>query len=203
MEESRRKLDVVARAIAQRPAKQVSLPEEPSRAAVGVVLEARPDDVHVLFIHRAEHPADPWSGHMGFPGGRLDPGDPGVYGTVLREVYEEIGIDLGRHARLLGPIDEVQGVARGRHLPLVISPFVFALESPVEPRPNHEVQSVLWVPLSFLAEPRNESIVEYFIDGQTMRLPAYIYRDRTIWGLTFRMIRSFLETMAALEERRV
>ena len=28
-----------------------------------------------------------------------------------------------------------------------------------------------------------------------MRLPAYIYRDRTIWGLTFRMLRSFLEVV--------
>jgi hypothetical protein len=28
-----------------------------------------------------------------------------------------------------------------------------------------------------------------------MRLPAYIYQDRTIWGLTFRMIRGFLEVV--------
>jgi len=69
----------------------------------------------------------------------------------------------------------------------------------VEPRPNHEVQSVLWVPLSYLAEPSNESIVEYFINGQQMRLPAYIYRDRTIWGLTFRMIRGFLEVLSRQE----
>ena len=33
-------------------------------------------------------------------------------------VMEEIGIDLKRAARLIGPIDELQGVARGRHLPL-------------------------------------------------------------------------------------
>ena len=159
---------------------------------MALVLEPRADDVHLFFIHRAEHEADPWSGHMGFPGGRKDPDDPDVLQTVLREVHEEVGIDLRHHGRLIGPIDEVQGVARGHQLPLVISPFVFALEEPVEPRPNHEVQSVLWVPLEFLADSANESIVEYFINGQPMRLPAYIYRDRTIWGLTFRMIQSFL-----------
>src|SRR5438552_3154213 len=129
-------------------------------------------------------------------GGRKDPEDPDVLNTVLREVHEEVGIDLRRQARLIGPIDEVQGVARGRQLPLVISPFVFVLETAVEPRPNHEVQSVLWVPLSYLAEPSNESIVEYSINGQQMRLPAYIYQDRTIWGLTFRMIRGFLEVVS-------
>ena len=193
---SRKKLEALERSLRAHRAQRVALDGEPSRAAVAMVLEPRADDVHLFFIHRAEHEADPWSGHMGFPGGRKDPDDPDVLQTALREVYEEVGIDLRRHARLIGPIDELQGVARGRQLPLVISPFVFALEEPVEPRPNHEVQSVLWVPLDFLAEPANESIVDYFINGQPMRLPAYIYRDRTIWGLTFRMIRSFLDVVS-------
>jgi len=196
MDFARKKLEAVERALrAHRPVR-VSLEGEPARAAVGMMLEPRDDDVHLFFIHRAEHEADPWSGHMGFPGGRKDPEDPDVLDTVVREVFEEVAIDLRRQARLIGPLDEIQGVARGRQLPMVISPYVFALEKPVEPRPNHEVQSVLWVPLSFLSEPSNESIVEYAINGQPMRLPAYIYQDRTIWGLTFRMIRSFLEVVA-------
>jgi 8-oxo-dGTP pyrophosphatase MutT (NUDIX family) len=200
MERARDKLGAVERALRAHRPLHVSLDVEPSRAAVAILLELRPDDLHLLFIHRAEHENDPWSGHMGFPGGRKDPEDPDLLNTVVREVHEEIGVDLRRAARLIGPIDELQGVARGRQLPLVISPFVFALERPVEPRPNHEVQSVLWVPLSFLAEPNNESIIEHFIDGQPMRLPAYIYRDRTIWGLTFRMIRTFLEVLGRDEE---
>jgi 8-oxo-dGTP pyrophosphatase MutT (NUDIX family) len=200
MERARDKLGAVERALRAHRPLHVSLDVEPSRAAVAILLELRPDDLHLLFIHRAEHENDPWSGHMGFPGGRKDPEDPDLLNTVVREVHEEIGVDLRRTARLIGPIDELQGVARGRQLPMVISPFVFALERPVEPRPNHEVQSVLWVPLSFLAEPNNESIIEHFIDGQPMRLPAYIYRDRTIWGLTFRMIRTFLEVLGRDEE---
>ena len=193
MDAARKKLEAFEEALRRHEPRRVSLDGEPSRAAVAMVLEPRADDLHLFFIHRAEHDADPWSGHMGFPGGRKDPEDPDVLNTVLREVHEEVGIDLRRQARLIGPIDEVQGVARGRQLPLVISPFVFVLETAVEPRPNHEVQSVLWVPLSYLAEPSNESIVEHLINGQPMRLPAYTYQDRTIWGLTFRMIRGFLE----------
>jgi len=196
MEAARNKLEAVEQALRRHRPARVSLDGEPSRAAVAMVLEPRHDDLHLFFIHRAEHDADPWSGHMGFPGGRKDPEDPDVLNTVLREVDEEVGIDLRRQARLIGPIDEVQGVARGRQLPLVISPFVFVLETAVEPRPNHEVQSVLWVPLSYLAEPSNESIVVYSINGQPMRLPAYVYQDHTIWGLTFRMIRGFLEIMS-------
>lgn len=193
MERSRRKLESLERALRRHRPQRVALDGSPMRAAVGMILDPRPDDLHLFFIHRAEVDGDPWSGHMGFPGGRMDPEDPHVLGTVLREVDEEVGIDLSREGRLIAPLDEIQGVARGRHLPLVISPFVFALERPVEPRPNHEVQSVLWVPLSFLAAPENESLVEHRIDGQPMRLPAYVYRERTIWGLTLRMIRSLLE----------
>jgi len=193
MRGARKKLEAVEHALRAHDPIRVSLEGEPSRAAVGMVLEARDDDVHIFFIHRAEHEADPWSGHMGFPGGRKDPEDPDVLDTVLREVHEEVGIDLRRHARLIGALDEIQGVARGRQLPLVISPFVFALDEPVEARPNHEVQSVLWVPLAFLADPGNESIVKHSINGQSMELPAYVYAERTIWGLTFRMVRSFLE----------
>jgi 8-oxo-dGTP pyrophosphatase MutT (NUDIX family) len=174
---------------------RVSLEGEPARAAVAMLLEPRPDDVHLFFIHRAEFAGDPWSGHMGFPGGRKDPGDPSVMETVVREVHEEVGIDLVRHGRLVTALDEIQGVARGRHLPLVITPFVFAVEQAWEPRPNHEVQGTLWVPLSFLADPANESVIEHSIDESRMRLPAYIYADRTIWGLTFRMVRSFLDVL--------
>ena len=37
-----------------------------------MVLANQPDGPSVLFIERARHPGDPWSGHMAFPGGRVD-----------------------------------------------------------------------------------------------------------------------------------
>lgn len=160
-----------------------------------MIFEPREDDLHLFFIHRAESPGDPWSGHMGFPGGRKDPEDRDVLGTVIREVREEVGIDLDRHARLIAPLDEIQGVARGRQLPLVISPFAFVLEEAVEPRPNYEVQSTLWVPHTFLADRGNQSEMRYGIDGKEVYLPAYVFRDRTIWGLTLRMIQGLLDVI--------
>ncbi|MGH7896913.1 MAG: NUDIX hydrolase [Candidatus Binatia bacterium] len=180
--------------LAHRP-KLVSLQGEPFRAAVAVIFEERPDDVYGLFIHRAVNQHDPWSGHMGFPGGGKEPSDPDVHETVLREVEEEIGLDLRKCARPIGRLDEIRGVARGRQLDLVISPFVFVMRESAECKLNHEVQSVLWVPLSFLEDAGNESIVEHRINDLPMRLPAYIYQDRTIWGLTFRMLQNLLEVI--------
>lgn len=195
MGKGRSKLDALERALARHRARRIELDSEPTRAAVGMIFEPRDDDLHLFLIHRAEFAGDPWSGHMGFPGGRKDPEDDDMLSTVVREVREEVGIDLEREARLLGPLDEIQGMARGRHLPLVISPFAFVVEGPIEPRPNHEVQSTLWVPHSFLADRRNQSEIEYRIDGQKVYLPAYVFQDRTIWGLTFRMIQGLLDVL--------
>ncbi len=194
---SARKLARVEAALRARLPTMVTLEGSPTRAAVAMTLDPREDDLYCFFIHRAEADGDPWSGHIAFPGGRKDDTDPDALATVYREVREEVGIDLARSARLLGPLDEIQGVARGQQLPLVISPFLFVLQEPVDVVPDRrEVQSVLWVPISFLEDPRNESIVEHRIHEQLLRLPAYIYQDRTIWGLTFRMVRNFLDVIA-------
>ncbi|KAJ2898123.1 hypothetical protein IWW38_001489, partial [Coemansia aciculifera] len=48
----------------------------------------------LLLIQRAKYPGDPWSGHIGFPGGKREPTDASDQATAEREVLEELGIDL-------------------------------------------------------------------------------------------------------------
>ncbi|HYN43940.1 MAG TPA: NUDIX domain-containing protein, partial [Thermoanaerobaculia bacterium] len=55
------------------------------KAAVAVILRDGDGGVELLFIRRAEHPRDPWSGQMGLPGGRVDPGDASPLAAALRE----------------------------------------------------------------------------------------------------------------------
>ena len=63
------------------------------RAAVALVLRERDDGrPELLFIRRAEHEKDPWSGHMGFPGGRAERGDASLEATAVRETLEETGL---------------------------------------------------------------------------------------------------------------
>ena len=87
---------------------------------------------------------------MALPGGRRDPDDADVIATAVREAREEVGVDLTVDAEPIGRLDELRAVARHRPLDLVISPVVFALHRPVSltlsPR---EVESAVWVPLSF------------------------------------------------------
>jgi ADP-ribose pyrophosphatase YjhB (NUDIX family) len=95
------------------------------RAAVALVIAPDGDDLAALLIERAQHPLDPWSGHMAFPGGRHDAADPSLERTAIRETLEEVGIDLIRDSRFVAPLDEIRAQARSRDLDMVISPFLF------------------------------------------------------------------------------
>ena len=69
------------------------LPSEGQRrAGVAMVLRGDPTDPEVLFIERARHPLDPWSGHMAFPGGRVEQEDATSRAAAERETREEVGL---------------------------------------------------------------------------------------------------------------
>jgi len=151
----------------------------------------------VLLIRRAEHEHDPWSGHMAFPGGRFDPGDHDLLHTAIRETREEVGLDLSENATLLGPLEPLPAIARGRRIGITIAPFVFALERHVELSPNHEVEETLWANLGRLASGDIASIVRYRLDEEVLELPAWDVDGRIVWGLTYRMLQTLLDRVAS------
>lgn len=179
------------------------------KAAVAAILRDRESEspggergLDVLMIRRAEHPKDPWSGHMAFPGGRVDPSDPDALFAAIRETKEEIGLDLFRFGSKLGELSHLIAMAHGKPLPMVVVPFVFMVEgSPELTLLDEEVQEAVWVPLSFLADRRNRRTIERSIAGATLKLPAYHYEERVIWGLTLRMLDELLSAAASEPER--
>ena len=151
--------------------------------------------IELLLIRRAEHERDPWSGQVGFPGGRAEPEDESLEATAVRETAEETGIDLRRDARLLGRLDELHARARGRPVDLVIAPFVFRLQRPAEGRPSSEVVSLHWLPLATLLDPAVRAPLEVQHEDATVRLPSLRAGGLVIWGLTYKMFLSFAELL--------
>jgi 8-oxo-dGTP pyrophosphatase MutT (NUDIX family) len=163
------------------------------RAAVALVLRDGPSGIELLFIRRADHPEDPWSGQMAFPGGRSEPGDTDLRATAVRETEEEIGVDLSHEADYLGPLDEVHAMARLRPVDLSIAPFAFRLRGPATFRPNHEVRSIHWIPLDELMREDRRSVMDYSYQGSTLQFPCLRVEDLVIWGLTYRMFMGLQE----------
>jgi 8-oxo-dGTP pyrophosphatase MutT (NUDIX family) len=175
--------------------------EEDARAAVAIILRERKDAEHdqgaeVLFIRRAEHPLDPWSGHMAFPGGRADPADAGdTRTTALRETEEELGLSLAAHGEPIGRLPDLPAIARGKRVGLVIAPHVFALHDDVELVPGDEVAEAIWWPLAPLARGEHRTIYPYVYEGRRLELPGHKVGDRIVWGLTYQMLETFFERL--------
>ena len=169
-------------------------PPASARAAVAVVFRDSPRGLEVLFIRRAEHPQDPWSGQMAFPGGRSEPLDPDLRATAIRETREETGLDLDG-ARFLGALDELQARGRLRRMDLSIQPFVFSVEGDAPTAPSEEVFSLHWIALDALTASQAAGTYLYTLGDAAVELPCLRVDGIVIWGLTYRM---FQELAAVL-----
>ncbi len=172
------------------------LPEHDKWAAVAMLLRDVGEDPELLFIRRAEHPSDPWSGHMAFPGGRQQSEDASLLDTAIRETREEVGLDLAAQANHIGQLDDLQAIARGKPQETVIRPFVFEVHrgSPVRVD-DREVAEALWTPLLPLYRGEVDTVRPYEWHGLRIDFPAYDVDGRVVWGLTYQMLRSFFRIL--------
>ncbi len=163
-------------------------------AAVALVVADPGPGPEVLFIERTQHDQDPWSGHLGFPGGRVDARDAGPREAAERETREEVGLDLAG-AEFLGRLDDLPAA----HLPVVVSCFVFGLRRrPVLTLNEAEVADAFWFPLEALLDPSLRREMPFRFQGQEATYPAVqiLGAGRPwLWGITYRLVSRFLEVM--------
>ena len=94
--------------------------ESARHAAVAMLLRDNGQETEVLLIRRAEHDKDPWSGDLGFPGGRIEDQDPSPRAAAERETWEEVGFCLNEE-NYLGQSDDLTGA----YLSVHISCFIY------------------------------------------------------------------------------
>jgi 8-oxo-dGTP pyrophosphatase MutT (NUDIX family) len=173
-----------------------TLPVPPNgHAAVAVILREVDGVPEVLFIERAKREGDPWSGHMAFPGGRVDRVDEHARNAAERETLEEVGVSLA-DAEVLGRLDDLRGLhAAAPDRVTVISAFVYYAVDPGPLKPNWEVEQAFWFPLASLCDP--ERHVEYPVTwGGGLCFPGILVGEperHVVWGLTYRFLEVFLE----------
>jgi 8-oxo-dGTP pyrophosphatase MutT (NUDIX family) len=172
--------------------RSVRTPRPGRRAAVAALLRYRADAPEVLLMQRSECTGDRWSGQVSMPGGREEPHDPDLVATAVRETREEVGVDLQASARLVAPLEPMRAVARGRVLPMTISPFVFVQTDEVSLALNHEASAAFWLPLDRAAAGELDSTYEWGIGPVSTRLPCWRFEGFVVWGLTYRMLSSLI-----------
>ncbi len=174
----------------------VASPAEPlpsKRAAVAISLRLGVSGPEMLMIQRAVREGDPWSGHMGFPGGRKDASDATDVACAKRETLEEIGFDLDTYGELICQLSDVNTGWRADRPEMLVAPFIFRVDSTPDFELNHEVDDTLWVPLSFLLDDANRSRHQWDWRGEVLESDAFTYDNRLIWGLSLMMIDELLE----------
>lgn len=171
------------------------------RAAVAMILQVRQGELHILMIERAERKGDPWSGHMAFPGGRMEKDDANGFEVAVRETDEEVGLQLGPEDECIGRLSEISA-RPGAGLGMVVTPFVFRLQRTARFALNHEVAEVVWVPLEFLLDEDNRKEMTWEYRGARIPVPCYFYRGRRIWGLSLMMLYELMDLIEGRAPRR-
>jgi len=175
-------LEEVARLLAATPVQRREPSEGQVPAAVLVPLYVAAGGLWVLLTRRSgalPHHA----GQYSFPGGVREDGDADEVATALRETHEELGIDPSVVVPL-GRLDDVCTPSG-----FLISPNVGALPYPLAFRPHEgEVEAVVPVPFTYLANPEAVEGQEIVIGGVKVLSPVYHYRSHRIWGATARIV---------------
>ena len=158
-------------------------------AAVTMLLRDNGKETEVLLIRRAEHEKDPWSGDLGFPGGRIEDSDSNPRAAAERETWEEIGLCLNNR-NYLGQSDDLAGA----YLSVHISCFIYRVDMDTQFKLNGEVVDLFWVPINILLDPQRNQQLTFFYRGQDRNHPGINlseWSNRPLWGITYRLLDNF------------
>jgi 8-oxo-dGTP pyrophosphatase MutT (NUDIX family) len=169
-------------------------PERVPQAAVSLILRDAQGSAQALIIKRAERPGDHWSGHLALPGGRAQIEDVDLIVTAARETYEEVGIDLRDGGEFIGQL-EILSPTTLRLPRIEVAPFVAVAPPEFTLKLNSEVASAFWISIADLKREGLSSSVSMSGDGLIKKWPAYPSEGGPIWGITERILTTFLSLL--------
>ena len=137
----------------------------------------------LLLCRRATRDGDPWSGHVGLPGGGVETVDRNALDTAARETLEEVGFDPRDNGRILGMLEPL----KPRTFPITIAAYVAHITSPVELVLSEEIAIAWWTPFVDL-EWISAEVPGAPTRVSAFRLPHAEAQDVVLWGITYRLL---------------
>lgn len=164
-----------------------------TRASVAMILHQGGDGLELLFIQRATNEHDPWSGHIAFPGGKLEDGE-NECDAAYRETIEETSIDLGQ-AEFLGRLPDIIGA----NLPVRVSCCIYVADRKLfAPVLNDEVCDLFWVKFSDLTDSRRHQQATVSFGEKKLTVPAILLpveNKPVLWGITYRLVMQLIQLL--------
>jgi 8-oxo-dGTP pyrophosphatase MutT (NUDIX family) len=179
--------DVIADALRQRAARKADHTDF-RQAAVLLPLYVIDAGPHLVLTKRTEL-VPTHKGQISFPGGGFEEADGDLLATALRESREEIGL-RPEDVEIVGTLDDTVTVT-SRH---VVRPFVGFVPHPYPYRLDpFEIERLIHLPISALLRgaPFREETWER--EGRPVTVFLYEHAGDTIWGLTARVLKQFIE----------
>ena len=157
-----------------------------SRKAAVVIGIFRAAPHGIIFVERAEHLRD-HPGQIGLPGGSVHARDADLEQTALRELHEEVGVESSR-VTVVARLPAIRQRSNG----FEVTPFVAVIEAGEMRIDADETAGVFVVPLATVL---NEGLREEDVEYRGVRTPSLVldFEQRRIWGLTARILESFIE----------
>ncbi|MFM7694919.1 MAG: NUDIX hydrolase [Actinomycetota bacterium] len=171
-----------------------TLDGDPPPATASVMLCLRDGDrgTEILLCRRATRAGDPWSGHVGLPGGRVEPDDPGPLAAAARETLEEVGFDPRAAGTVIGMLEPLQP----RAFPILIGAYVAHVTEPTPLVLSEEMATAWWTPFADL-EHVSAEVPEAPTRVSAWRLPHADAADVVLWGITYRLLDRLFAVAAA------
>ncbi len=157
-------------------------------ASVLIPIVDRPGGLSVLLTRR--HHGISYPGHVCFPGGRADPGDPDVVHTALREAREEIELTPER-VKVLGRLGDYY-----THSGYRIAPVVGVVSPPLELVPHpREVEEIIEIPLDYLLQAASYRLWARSAEAERAHF-RLSYAGATITGPTVSILMGLYDELA-------
>lgn len=158
-------------------------------SAVLIPLISNNQDIQIILTQRSNN-LPSHAGQISFPGGKVDLKDKSPVDTAYREANEEIGLSREKIEHL-GYLDIT---TTGTNF--MILPVVASISSNFVPKLNNdEVESLVYLPLNFIADTNNLKLMNKEINGEDRTFFVYEYDNYFIWGATARLLKALSERL--------
>ena len=166
-------------------------PATAKKSAVLLLFYPEASGVYFPLIKRPNYPGA-HSGQVSFPGGKVEPSDPDLVYTALREAEEEIGIDAGK-VEVLGRLTDL-------YIPtsnFLVSPVLgFLEETPRFVPEAREVERIIPTAMSMVGQPQIRQRTTLPIgEGRHLETPYFALDGEVVWGATAMILSELLQLL--------